>query len=184
MSSTTCKLVIKFCSYIPWLDTSKQTTNFVSMVKEAMRLCLVDFQEITLLANARARVCVEHLLSWHPSKSKSEYPMISKLSNFRLVSMHPFFSFQATQHTFYCFSVLHPRITQVSVCNSYNKCYVRMSTNLSVNQTSYYWWIKNILHLSSFKVVFVALFETQFVSFSYYLLVYYLSLWIYLGPYW
>jgi len=36
----------KFLCHIPWLDASKQEMNFATMVEEATRVCLADFQEI------------------------------------------------------------------------------------------------------------------------------------------
>jgi len=63
MSSTTHKPVAKFLSHIPWLDSSKQTMNSATMVEEATRVCLVDFQEIVPPANINMYRDVERLLS-------------------------------------------------------------------------------------------------------------------------
>jgi len=49
------------------------------MVKEVMRVCLADFQDIAPLANIYMYLDVELLVSWHLAKSESKYQMISKL---------------------------------------------------------------------------------------------------------
>jgi len=72
-----------------------------------------------------------------------------------------------THYAFHCLPMLQSRITQVSAQNSYEKCYVGTSTNLSIHQTSYCWRIGNLLHLSSFEVIIGELFESEFVSISY-----------------
>jgi len=63
MSSTTRKPVTKFLSHISWLDALKQAMNSTTMVEEAMKVCLVDFQEITFPTNINMYPDVERLLS-------------------------------------------------------------------------------------------------------------------------
>jgi len=72
MPSTNCKQVTKFHSHILWLDASKQATNSVTMVEEATRVYLADFQEIAPPTKIYMYPNVEHLLSFHSAKSESE----------------------------------------------------------------------------------------------------------------
>ena len=63
MPSTTRKSVTKFLSHISWLDASKQAMNSATMVEEAMRVYLADFQEIAPPTSINMYPDVERLLS-------------------------------------------------------------------------------------------------------------------------
>jgi len=121
-------------SHIPWLDASKQAMNFVAMVEEAMRVYLADFQEIDSTSSQHKYVsrCGAFVVL---TSSKIRVLVPNDLQILRLlISEHvSFCSLQVTHHTFCYFPMLYSSITQIFAHNSYYKCYIGMSANLSIH---------------------------------------------------
>ena len=90
ISSTIHSSMIKFCNHILSFDASWQAIDYVFMIEVAMIDYLRFFHNTVPLVIMKTYLKLDLLLSRQLAKSKSKYPMISKWSNIRYVSMKYF----------------------------------------------------------------------------------------------
>ena len=93
------------------------------------------------------------------TKLKSKNPMISKWSNLRYVSMKFFvvYRYCVTHFAAFQWTILSAKHTNY-VCN------IRTCTNLSIQESPYYWCIRDVLHLFLLNFVPWALKQTKFIT--------------------
>ena len=82
MLSTTFDLGTNFLSHVTCPEASYHATNLAYIVDDAVTDCLELFHDIAPFARVKIYVDVDFLSSASPAKSDSEYPSISKDSDF------------------------------------------------------------------------------------------------------